>query len=456
MAPDDFFTFQRKEKERKKKQQEEERERRKYDAEKNRDRRDPSLDPLGMMEVPSDHSQEYSELDLFADAVEITMDVMELEEAPVAAAALGGEAARASLFDGDLAEKAAELLKNGLFASDEEEEPEEEAPEEMEPEEKGPEKQNLFSMFLGIEDGIEDKTLEKKQDEDALEATEKFFKESQGEPSGKELLKGLAGLEDANSPFRKLYEKIKDADGVDPDSTKAMKDFMTEVKEFMLQEVKEEMERRKEYEKDGKEPDEGEMRRRERFDSKMDMRMSLLQKTMGESEFNDLCDQMDDIGYTVGFSIIMSALGLQQKKVTCGLTKLQEIGEKGGETAGFYRLLNSAIDFVDSGDGPEAQSAQEKLAKSAASYVIDDCGPTKLGVNQEAFYTGMYILGSVLPENTFSQFVDQLNRQPGRGIRFVTDNFLNAPALNNDAPEAAKGIEAPVLTLGDTINNIFN
>ena len=279
---------------------------------------------------------------------------------------------------------------------------------------------------------------EKDEKDRELENSERFFKKETGKVPVIDLLKNVAAGESSGA-FRKLYEKLKDADGPSQETEEALDDFLEEAEQQVLEEIKEEMERREEYDEKREEPDSFEEERREKFDDSMGQKLAILKRTMDSSRFDALMNRMDDVGYHVNPRALdlISMFGLRKKAVRVGLTKLEEI--KSGQPAGFFSMLSGVKGFLGA-EGRKLPEAEQNMEKKLQSFVLNDCAPTKRNVDQEAFYTSMHILGKVMPRRKFAEFVEKVNNQPGRGVRYKPEDFREAPKMKDpemEAPEEA-------------------
>lgn len=281
---------------------------------------------------------------------------------------------------------------------------------------------------------------------DAMDAKEDFdnalFEKNFGELDGEEMLEELDELEEFDSPFRKLHEKIKGKDGPSAETKEAVREFIQDGRRAILIAVKTELAREKQEEKSGSDDSSREEEKR-RFDNRLHLRMNVMRKCMPAHEFNALCREVSDLGIAVkpeDFRGITYA-EMRRRKLQRGLTRLKEM--KSGQTPGYFKMMNSMDRYLKNG-APDRQS-QEDLAKNIGEFILKDCAPGKRGVDQKAFQTAMYSMKCLLPEKGFNQFLNQVNGQPGRGVHYKAEDF-NKPA-EQDAPERKRELEDPVLRI---------
>ncbi len=283
------------------------------------------------------------------------------------------------------------------------------------------------------------------EEEPEMERSEKFFKTEDGKVSNMDLVKELALEEEGDGPFKKLAKKLNKKNEADEDSEEALEEFAKDAAKLVLREVKEEMERRKELDERGEEITTEEQERQAKFDRSMGKKLTVLKNVMGEDELYDLLDDMDELGYGVSPDALLgySIFDMKKEKAGIGLKKLEE--HLSGQTPGFFKVLGAIGKYIGLEEGQNADLAEKDLEESLESFVLNDCGPTKRDVDPEVFNTAMYLLGALKPEGEFASFVGKVNSQPGRGVKYDPEDFMEEPKLQSPAKEI--GLEGPVLKM---------
>ncbi|MBR6406389.1 MAG: hypothetical protein IKS18_09415 [Lachnospiraceae bacterium] len=310
-----------------------------------------------------------------------------------------------------------------------------------------PEEENLFektfdtviNFFTGEAAGNKDS-----------EVKDKLFGKENGKMSAAEMLEVLSGIEDdPSSPFKKLAEKVKDG-SAEKMTAKSLEDFVEDARTEILKEIKEELDRRKELIAKGKDPDDETARR---FDRKFAIKMNIMKKVMGESEFDDLCDDIEGLGMYIDPAGLngLSFWEIQKKNLSATLTLLEQ--EKSGQSKGFFQMLNGLSAFLckkreSEKEGEEEEPAPEEktdLASKIKEFVLKEVSPANKNPDMVAVKAAMFGLKQLIEPEAFELFIDTLNTMPGRHLTFDKDDFASLPEAKKPDRDLENEMEGPVL-----------
>ena len=113
-----------------------------------------------------------------------------------------------------------------------------------------------------------------------------------------------------------------------------------------------------------------------------------------------------------------------------------------GQTANYHRMLNKMEHFVKSPVEP-SDDEKKQLIRAIGDYVLTDCAPGSEVADENGLRDAMCAAGALLPEDSFTQLLEQVNA--GRN-RPLTPADLGRP---NPAPkEAEANHDGPALVMG--------
>lgn len=293
-----------------------------------------------------------------------------------------------------------------------------------------------INLFTG--EPVEEREKEEEKEESEIE--EKLYERDGNKLSVKELLDELSGQEDSGSAFYKLHDKLKDHPTGEK-AADALEEFIRDARAEIMAEVKAEMERRQKAEERGEPEDES---KAQAFEHKLAVKMTIMKRVMKSGDFNRFCRDLDGLGMAIDPGALngLTFWDIQKKKLSATLTRLKEM--KGGQPKGFFQMMSGLSPLLGKKEEPE-RAEKERTAAALADFVLNDCAPTKQGVDQDAFKTAMFGVKILVSEQQFKNFVDRVNAQPGRRIKFKPEDFNELPERKLEDKDLQKEQEAPVL-----------
>lgn len=299
--------------------------------------------------------------------------------------------------------------------------------------------EEAISLF-DIEEAQEKAKKEKKHKEPETEIEKTLYGKQDGKLSVAEMVDEVAGMEGAGASFRKFSEKLK-SHPTGEKAEKAMAEFVREAQAEILHEIRAELARRKELEEKGKPVDD---EKAQEFEHRLAVKMNVMKKTMGRTEFNGFLKDIEGLGMAINPSALtgLTVWDIQKKKLSATLVRLKEI--KSGQNKDYYQMMNGLSLLLGKKEEP-TKSEKEKLATTIGNYVLKESAPSNREQDQEALQTAMYGMKNLVSERQFRQFVEHLNEQPGHSFQRKPEDFDRLPEKKEPEKDLQKEQEAPVL-----------